>query len=453
MVRLGSGLYLQPGQIKEAVPRHSTSGGPDGHTALNDQLQAAIGICIAALGGLAVGLERQRSGHASGPHARFAGIRTFTLLGLLGGIAGWMWSQGQQILPAALIFGAVALVVTAYAMASRHDVEGTTEVAALVVLAAAAVAGAGHWAAAGAIIAVTTLLLVEKSRIHGIVGRLDDAGLRAAARFAVMAVVILPILPQGPYGPWGGIQPRVLWTLVLFFSGLNFLGYIARRAAGDSIGYLLTGALGGFVSSTSVTLVNSRLSHSEKVSGPLVSGALAACTVICLRVLLAMTVLNPALARVLALYLVIPVLAGSIVTFVSVRRGQRHASGRPAPPQNPLQFLSALKMAVLFQAVFYGVYWLRHIFQGAGVLASGALIGLVEMDALTVTMSRSAQEVGLDLAARAMLVGLMTDAAVKLALAVTLGKGKFRWSMAAGLSCIAASFAASLLLVHRLLGA
>jgi uncharacterized membrane protein (DUF4010 family) len=136
-----------------------------------------------------------------------------------------------------------------------------------------------------------------------------------------------------------------------------------------------------------------------------------------------------------------------------VRRQDSRASSHSEPPQNPLQFLTALRMVVLFQAVFYVAFWLRRIFQGAGVLASGALIGLVEMDALTVTMSRSAPEVGLDLAARAILVGLIADATVKITLAVTLGQGRFRWSMAAGLACIAASFAASLFLVHRFLGA
>jgi uncharacterized membrane protein (DUF4010 family) len=365
-----------------------------------------------------------------------------------------MWSQGQQFLSAGLVFGAVTLIVAAYTMASRHDVEGTTEMAALVVLAAALLAGTHHWEAAAAIIAVTTLLLVEKSRIHGIVRRLDDAGLRAAARFAVMAIVILPILPPGPYGPWGGFRPRLLWIFVLLFSGLNFAGYIARRILSASAGYLLTGALGGFVSSTSVTLVHSRLSRSEKSQKPLASGALAACTVICLRILLATMVLNPVLARALAVYLILPVAAGAVITFISAR-GQASApsSARQSEPQNPLQVLTALRLAVLFQGVFYAVYWLRQLFPDAGVLASGALIGLVEMDALTVTMSRLASEVGLDLAARAIVVGLIADAAVKLTLALGLGRGEFRRTTAVGLAAIAASFAASLLLVHRLLGA
>ena len=188
-----------------------------------------VGIAIATLGGAAVGLEREWSGHASGPGARFAGIRTFTLLGLQAGIAGWLWSNGPRALATVLIAGGAALVVAAYAAASRIEVEGTTEVAALVVLATGVVAGMGELKLASAAIALTTLLLIEKSRLHAMATRLDDATLRAGFRFAVMAVVVLPLLPDGPFGPWGGVRPRQLWTLVLFFCGLSFAGYIARH--------------------------------------------------------------------------------------------------------------------------------------------------------------------------------------------------------------------------------
>src|SRR6187431_3116831 len=99
-------------------------------------LETAIPLVVSTLGGAAVGVERQWSGHAEGEKARFAGLRTFTLLGLLGGLAGQQWTGGGQWLAALLVGGAVALVVVAYAAASRRDVDGTTEVAALVVLAA-----------------------------------------------------------------------------------------------------------------------------------------------------------------------------------------------------------------------------------------------------------------------------------------------------------------------------
>jgi|ERR1700674_1590283 hypothetical protein len=75
----------------------------------------SLGIFIAALGGAAVGLEREWSGHASGPSARFAGIRTFTLLGLLAGLEGWLWSNGLQVLAALLLAG------TGYGMWCRRS--------------------------------------------------------------------------------------------------------------------------------------------------------------------------------------------------------------------------------------------------------------------------------------------------------------------------------------------
>jgi uncharacterized membrane protein (DUF4010 family) len=205
-----------------------------------------VGLLIATLGGAAVGLERQWSGHAIGPAARFAGIRTFTLLGALGGLCGWLWTTGATAFAAILFAGAVAIVAAAYVAGSRRDVDGTTEVAALVVLAAAVLSGLGSVQLASAIFALVTLVLVEKTRLHAPVGHIDDVGLRSGVRFGVMALVILPLLPEGPYGPLGGVRPRELWSLVLFFSGLSFAGYVARRRAGARRGYFLTGIFGGF---------------------------------------------------------------------------------------------------------------------------------------------------------------------------------------------------------------
>ena len=225
-----------------------------------------VRLLIAALGGAAVGLERQWSGHAVGPGARFAGIRTFTMLGAVGGFSGWLWTAGVMA-PAAILFaGAVMIVVAAYVAGSRQDIDGTTEVAALVVLAAGVLAGLGSIRLASGITALATLLLVEKSTLHAVVQRIDDIGLRSGVRFAVMALVILPLLPEGPYGPLGGIRPREIWALVLLFSGLSFAGHVARRVVGPGHGYFVTGLLGGLVSSTMVTFTFARLSRTDRAS-------------------------------------------------------------------------------------------------------------------------------------------------------------------------------------------
>ena len=53
-----------------------------------------LGVLVAALGGAAIGIERERSGHASGVHAHFGGVRTFTLLGGAAGLAGLLYISG-----------------------------------------------------------------------------------------------------------------------------------------------------------------------------------------------------------------------------------------------------------------------------------------------------------------------------------------------------------------------
>ena len=276
-----------------------------------------LGILIATLGGAAVGLEREWSGHASGPNARFAGIRTFTLLGLLAGLVGTLWAAGVHTLAAVLLAGASLLIVVAYFAASRVEVDGTTEVAAFIVLAAGVVAGMHEFRLASGAIAVTALLLVEKSKLHSLVERIDDASLRAAFRFAVMAVVILPLLPTGPYGPLGGIRPRQLWAMVLFFSGLSFAGYLARRAVGSHRGYPIAGMLGGIISSTNVTLSFARASRKEADVGiPLASGVMAACAIMCVRVIISTGVLNVAVSISLLPYLVGPLIIAALIAWL-----------------------------------------------------------------------------------------------------------------------------------------
>jgi uncharacterized membrane protein (DUF4010 family) len=406
-----------------------------------------LGILVAALGGAAVGVERQRTGHASGANAHLGGVRTFTLLGGTSGLAGWLASVGLPTFGGILAAGTVTLVIAGYVAASRRDVDATTEAAGLVVIAAGILAGWGRLELASGIVAITTLLLVEKSGLHAAVARIPDEELRAAARFGVMAVVVLPLLPAGPYGPLGGIRPQQLWLMVLFFSGLSFAGFVARRAIGAQHGYPLAGLLGGLISSTNVTLTFSRLSrHSPALGRALAVGAIGACVMLLPRVLVATIVLNMAVASALWPYLVAAFVAGAISLLVAFRRSQDAAEPSPPGPANPLQLWPSLQMALIFQVVLYGVYLMRGWFGTAGVLASGAVVGLTDMDALTVSMAESATR-GVDatLAARAIVVGIISNSVVKLALTLALGDASFRrlagLVMAAMLVALGVSFA------------
>lgn len=400
---------------------------------------APVGIIVAALGGLAVGIERQWSGHAVGPRARFAGVRTFSLLGILAGLTGWLWTLSAYALATVLAASASALIVAAYVSASRTEIDATTEVGALVVLGAGMAAGAGYLVIASGIIAATSLLLVEKSKLHTLVARLDDEALRATARFGVMAAVVLPLLPQGPYPPWDSVRPRELWVLVLFFSGISFVGYIARRAIGARHGYPLAGLLGGLVSSTSVTFTFARASRqTPSALIALAFGAVAACTVMLVRVAVASAVLNGDLAAALWPYLLPPFAVGALFVLASFRHTHDEAESVAPLPANPLQIGAALQMAAIFQVVLIVLEVARRWLGNVGVVASGAVLGLTDLDALTISMARGAgSSFPLDVAARAIATGIVANTALKMAVALAVGGWPFGRRVGAALAAMA----------------
>jgi uncharacterized membrane protein (DUF4010 family) len=404
---------------------------------------------VATLAGLAVGLERQWSGHASGVNARFGGLRTFTMIGLVAGVAGWWMTAGLTAPAAVLLAGLIGIIVAGYVAGSRRDVDATTEVAAVIVVAAGVMAGMDFTSLAAGMTALTILLLVEKSRLHGLVGRLGAVELLAAARFAVLAAVVLPLLPSeplGPFGPFGEVRIRQLWALVLFFSGLSFLGYVARRAFGARRGYAIAGALGGLVSSTSVTLTFSRLSRNQPEHGRLLAaGVLGANVMLFPRVLVVTAVLAPALAWSMWPAFLAPMAIGLLLL-------ARDVSATDAPTdapedKNPLQLGAALQMVVVFQIVLFVVAFAESRFGAAGLYGSAAILGLTDVDALTLSMSqRATAGTPLEVATTALTIGIIANTVVKTGLALVIGRGPFRLYATAGLAAMAATLGVWLML-------
>jgi len=410
---------------------------------LSDSIVARL--AVAALAGLAVGLEREWSGHAIGPTPRFAGLRTFFLLGTLGGGAGWLASSesvGALAIGVALLIAAAALVVSAYFLTARpggQAVEATTEVGALSVLALGTLAGFGYLVVASGAAAVIVLALSEKKRLRAAVSRIGEAELRAALQFAVLALVILPLLPNESYGPLGGIQPRALWTVVLVFTGLNFVGYLARKAVGPARGYGITGLLGGLVSSTAVTFQFARMSKDDRALGSgLAIGVIGASTVLLPRVALVSAVLNHRVALALIPFLLPAFIVGAAITTIAVwRESDKAKSKNEETLESPLKLWSAIRMALAFQLSLMAISLVRDTLGARGVIASAALLGLTDMDALTLSMNRlGTTEELIVLAARAIAVGVLANSVLKTVLVLTLGTGIFRRLAAIGIAAL-----------------
>jgi uncharacterized membrane protein (DUF4010 family) len=392
----------------------------------------AVRLAVAALVGLTIGLEREWSVRSRGLSERFAGVRTFVLVGLIGGLAAQLSSDGHLPLGAILVAGVAAIAGISYAAAAkRGEVDGTTEVASLVVLGAAILAGAGHLELASGIGAVTALLLFAKGRIHALVERIRSEEIEAGIRFAVLAVVVLPLLPEGPFGPPPGFRPRELWALVLLFAGLSFLGHVALRAVGARRGYGIAGLLGGLVSSTLATLNFSRESRSSPALGrSLALGTVAACTITPIRVLVLTFAISRAVGVPALRYLLPSFAAGAATCLILLLR--RDSSGKEKgakiePAKQPLRLWVAIQMAAGFQIVLYLVSWATSRLGEMGTLGSAAIVGATDVDALIYTMARlSDARLTAEIAARALGVGLLSNTALKLGISLVVGRGSYR---------------------------
>lgn len=449
----------------------------------------AFDLLVAALVGLAVGLEREWSGHATGPDARFAGLRTFAMLGAIGGVSGWLLRVDQPLAALCFVAGTVLFIVVAYASTMRRPtstVDGTTEVAAILVVAFGLISGLGNRTMASAGGALLLVLLAEKSAFQKALHRIGAAELRATLQFAVLALVVLPLLPTGEYGPYGAFQPRQLWTVVLLFSGLSFAGYLARRLVGESRGLGITGLLGGLVSSTAVTLSFSRRSRLEPtVASALAFGVTAACSMLLLRVLVLATVLQPSLFTPLLPLLGPPLLVGALLVVIGFwrdplldRRTATHAAAAGAAEgratesgpradaitggktdslisnvtngitngmANPLALSTSIQMAVAFQLVLFIVAWVQDTVGDPGVLVSAALLGLTDVDALTLSMTRLAGDAAqTQVASLAIAIGVIANTALKLFLAILIGAPSFRSRAAIALLILGGSSAVAL---------
>lgn len=408
----------------------------------NPELILAANLAVAALVGLAVGFERERTGHTEGPDGRFAGVRTFFMLGLLGGIGGHMLQAGNALAAVVLLAAGGILSVLAYALAVRRPgatADGTTETAAILVLAMAALAGMGHRAIAAGVGTLVVAALVGKAQIRGILDRLGERELTGALQFAVLALVILPLLPNVTWGPWGGVNPRELWIIVLIFCAVNYGGFLLQRWVGASRGYALMGMLGGVVSSTAVALQFARRSRTEPaVASSLGLGIVAACTVLVVRVAVVTAVLNPAVATALIPYFVPPFVVGAVVVGLALWKLPKGAQGEPAAElHSPLRIGTALQLALAFQVALFAIRISQDTFGDAGVLTSAFLLGLTDMDALTFSMARLGDTAALSaLAAKAIAVGMLANTALKGAMALILGTPELRKVAGGGLAAL-----------------
>lgn len=387
----------------------------------------AMSLMAALAAGLLVGIERGWRQRDEKEGTRIAGVRTFALIGGLGGLVAVIAQIVSALVASIIVAAAATVLVAAFLRAPsgprRRDT--TTVMAAMVTLLLGLLAGAGEAALAVAGAAIVTLVLATREQTHRIVHALTPEEMRSFGLFAAISVGVLPFLPDRDLGPYSAWNPFDLWLVVVLIIGFSVAGYIANRTFGEKRGTIATALIGGAYSSTAVTAsLSERLGAGEP--GPLAAGIALASAVMYVRVLLLTAVLAPVASLGLLAILGPAGLAAWLAAAIAWRMEDRPSvASSDLGSRKPFRFLPALGFAGVVAGAALLVRWAQAEMGEAAGAWSLFLAGSFDVDAAIVTLSSlPADAIRGDLAALALGGTVTVNMAFKTA--IVLANAHFR---------------------------
>lgn len=380
----------------------------------------AIALALGAL----IGLEREYARYKERGH-RYAGIRTFPLIALLGALSTYLGDLiSIWILLVTLVLVGILILVAYFAVLDKKYVGATSEMAALLTFFIGVLSYQGEFFFATILAVVITLILYARSMLHSFAEKIKESELSATLKFGVIAFIVLPFLPNEWYGPLKLFNPFVTWLMVVFIAGISFVGYILLKWFGER-GIALTGILGGMVSSTATTTSFAVRSRKEEyLYRALIVGVVLANGTMLIRVLLEVFVVN----RDLFAGLLIPLLSLALITAIFAYILWQREKGVVSSIKlgSPFTLKPALKFAGVFAFIIALVKVADVYLSTQGVYVISFLSGLVDVDAITVSLSQLAKTgLAAETAQDGILIAALTNIASKGAIAWWLGGKKF----------------------------
>jgi uncharacterized membrane protein (DUF4010 family) len=383
-------------------------------------------LAVALAIGLLIGLERGWQLREEAEGERTAGLRTYALAGLLGGVCAAASAVSSPLLLAVALasFTAAFTLFAWFEATTERNFSVTGVVAAILTFMLGAYAVLGHPLVAVAAAVAMAVLLALKQPLHSWVRALSWLEIRAVLTLLVMSFLLLPLLPNHTIDPWEAFNPAEIWLLAILIAGVSFVGYIAIRFMGDQTGIVVASIAGGVTSSTATTLSFARLARDHpEASSLLAGGILIAGVTMVVRVVAIAAALAPSLLAELLLpglaAVVVLVAAGGLLVF-----GQNNSeAGRSVLRlKNPFDLASALKLASLIAIIMLLAKLLSARIGAQGVFLLAAASGIADVDALTLSMARFAgAQITVSDAATAILIAACTNTAAKAVMAGCIG--------------------------------
>ncbi|MEI7705291.1 MAG: MgtC/SapB family protein [Deltaproteobacteria bacterium] len=427
-----------------------------------DPYEPFLSIGLALVAGLLIGLEREQSAPTDkAPESFLGGARTYPLVALAGALSTLLGRHfGVWIVVAA--FAAVVLfLLTAYVdVVKRGSDRGLTSEAAFLItflLGALAVSsdiipqgGRRIFTVLGTAVGVTALLS-SKPFVQPILRRVSREDVVSLLKFLIVALALVPWLPDRDFGPQHALNLRTIGWMMALVTGMSFVGYVATRLLGPERGLTITGFVGGLVSSTAVTLaMSSRSKENAALERPAALAVVLASSIVWVRVLAVVAVVDMPLAGVLAIPMLVMALVGFIASAVVYRGSAQRGKGEAMQFRNPVNLGSAFEFALIFAAVMAGSKLASHYLGSAGVYAAALVAGSADMDAIALSMAELAGgQVSLAVGATAVVLAGFTNTVVKGGMAVALGSWGYARIVLTSFAAILVSGGLSLLAVWR----
>ena len=391
-------------------------------------LDDLFNLALAAVIGFLIGFEREWT-HVSEKHEHaFPGARTFTLFSLIGGLTAIL-GDGHALLIAAFI-AVAALTIVAYWADAREapGIGGTTETAIFATFFLGAAATSGHTliAVVGAV-GVAGLLSIKDS-IKRMASSLSEVEVHAALRLLAISIIVLPVLPNQGFGPYAALNPREIWLMVVFISGLSFVGYWLVKILGAHQGVFFTGVVGGLASSTATTLSLSRFAK-DNTASPLTvaAGVVAANVAMLIRVGLVLGAVSKSVFTAMLPVLAVSGVVGAVAAVAYWRLSRNGAAPGPGIKlDNPMEMKPAIFFAIMLAVIALASRFSADLFGEGALVFVGLISGLADVDAMTLTAGRQAAEGAINplTAGGAVMAAVASNIAIKGAMAASIGGRK-----------------------------
>jgi len=399
---------------------------------INQDLFLRFGAAL--LIGVLIGMQREYAYSNKSAGGLFAGARTFALMSLFGATAALLadlFHAPWVFIGLIFLLGIMVIVAYFVSATERDEIGLTSEVAALITILIGGICYLHSVEFAAALGVVTTVLLAVKWELRQFVKVITQDDVFATLQFAVITAIVLPILPDKAFGPppLDVLNPYQVWKMVVFISGINFLGYVLVKVVGPKKGIGLSGLLGGLASSTATTLSFSQRSQTQEgLDKPFAVAIIAGWVLMFFRVIVEVAVVNNRLLP--EIWPVMTAMGCSGLLYaLYLYFSQTAVDEEELDLSNPFELGPAIKFGLIFALVLFVTKAAEVYIGEKGLYFTSFLAGLADVDAITLSiagLTKTGQGIALSTGRIAIILATISNTAAKGILVFSLGSRSLR---------------------------